>query len=53
MYEGGEVQTVCWWGNLWERGRLEDICDRRVLHNSLGRVWAGLIGSVTDSVLSR
>jgi hypothetical protein len=53
MYEGGEVQTVCWWGNLWERGRLEDICDRRVLHISLGRVWAGLIGSVTGSVLSR
>jgi len=30
MYGGGEVQTGCWWGNLWEREHLEDICDRRV-----------------------
>jgi len=43
MYGGREVQTGCCWGNLWEREHLEDICDRRVVSNSLGRVWIGLI----------
>ena len=48
MYGEGEVQTGCWWGNLWEREHLEDLGDRRivlkwVLSNSFGRVWTGLI----------
>jgi len=43
MYGGGEVQTDSWWGNLWEREHLEDICDRTVLINSLGKVWTVLV----------
>lgn len=51
MYGGGEVQTGCSWGNLWEREHLEDLGDRRivlkwVLSNSFGRVWTGLTGSI-------
>jgi hypothetical protein len=39
MYGRGEVQAG-WWGSLWERDRLEDLGDRKVLNNPLvSMVW--------------
>ena len=46
MYGGEEVYTEFWWGNLRERGHLEDPgVDGRIILRCIFRKWKGVVGT--------
>jgi len=44
MWEGGEVRSGFWWGNLRERNHLEDLgAGKRIILKCIFKNWDGLM----------
>ena len=43
----GEVHTGLWWGNLMERGHLEDFgVDGKIILNWISKTWNGVMDRI-------